>query len=118
MTSKEYEASLEIGDTVTIREWDDLVKEYGLDHNGDIFCENPKYEYPQKYKILCGNTFTIDKIDFLTESAYKFQLCFKSDDVHERELNFRIEDFVIPNKSPTTNWDTLILEGVKNDNSL
>ena len=50
-----------VGDRVRIRSWDDMVKEYGLDWEGDI--PTPCYFFIDKMRILCGVEATITKID-------------------------------------------------------
>lgn len=51
-------AALKVGDKVTVRKWDDIIKEYGPNRGGYIFI-NGLYFY-DKMKIYCGNTYTIE----------------------------------------------------------
>lgn len=48
-----------IGDELRIREWEDMVAEFGLDEFGSIDC---KYSFPEDMKYLCGMDFTISEI--------------------------------------------------------
>ena len=50
-----------IGDVVIIRDYNDMVEEYGADSDGDIFCDGTYFLDEMKY--LCGNAFTISDID-------------------------------------------------------
>ena len=47
------------GDQVTVRSWDDMVDEFGVDAAGDIKCRLAFVTYMKKY---CGKTFTIKKV--------------------------------------------------------
>ena len=48
--------NLKVGDKVTIRQWDDMVKEFGLNYDGSIKCYATFTSKMEKY---CGKTFTI-----------------------------------------------------------
>ena len=48
--------NLKVGDKVTIRQWDDMAEEFGVDYDGDIKCKNIFISDMRKY---CGKTFTI-----------------------------------------------------------
>lgn len=50
----------QVGDIVRIREWDDMVAEFGLNDAGNIPC---KFTFIQDMKKLCGRTFKLTKID-------------------------------------------------------
>lgn len=59
---------IHIGDVLRIRQWDDMVDEFGIDTDGDIrfhiwtgIDPIPVFFY-STLKYLCGQTFTIDKI--------------------------------------------------------
>lgn len=45
-----------VGDKVKVKEWDDLVKEFGTFHNGIIKTCPPIIEDMKKF---CGNTYTV-----------------------------------------------------------
>lgn len=49
----------QIGDTVRIKDWDQLVEEFGLLHEGVIDCE---FYFIEEDKDLCGTTFQITDI--------------------------------------------------------
>lgn len=46
----------QIGDQVTIRQWDDMESEFGLNEYGEI---NVPKIFPKNMKKFCGQTFTI-----------------------------------------------------------
>lgn len=50
-----------VGDRVTIRQWDDMAAEFGLDEFGDI--KVPKFLFIRGMKQYCGQTFPIVRID-------------------------------------------------------
>lgn len=50
-----------VGDKVKVREWDDMVKEYGIDSNGDI--EMLTYHLLHERKKYCGQVTKISDID-------------------------------------------------------
>ena len=52
--------NLKVGDKVTIRQWDDMAEEFGVDYDGDIKCKNIFIPDMRKY---CGKTFTIVDIE-------------------------------------------------------
>lgn len=52
--------SYEVGDKVLIRDWDDMVKEFGLDSDGDIRC-TPYFS--TKMKKFCNKIITVCKVD-------------------------------------------------------
>ena len=47
----------QIGDKVTIRQWDDMESEFGLDEYGDI--KVPKACFTEPMRKYCGKTLTI-----------------------------------------------------------
>jgi hypothetical protein len=49
--------NFKVGDKVKIREWDDLVNEFGTDKNGCIGIKNTVYE--PGFEKYCGNVYTI-----------------------------------------------------------
>lgn len=50
-----------IGDKVTIRQWEDMESEFGLNEFGDI--KVPKFFFIRGMKQYCGQTFPIVRID-------------------------------------------------------
>lgn len=46
-----------VGDRVTIRQWDDMAAEFGLDEYGDI--KVPKAYFTEPMRKYCGKTLTI-----------------------------------------------------------
>lgn len=51
--------SFEVGDTVRIRDWDDMKSEFGLDCDGNIECQ---FSFTRDMKPICGIEFTITGI--------------------------------------------------------
>lgn len=48
-----------VGDRVLIRQWDDMVKEFGLDKDGDIVCS--PFPFIADMKVYCGQVLTISE---------------------------------------------------------
>lgn len=48
-----------VGDELRIREWDDMVSEFGMSSWGNIMCKN---SFNEEMRYLCGNEFTVSKI--------------------------------------------------------
>lgn len=48
-----------IGDTVRVRQWDDMAAEFGLDVFGSIDCP---YKFVKEMRCFCGGTYVIDSI--------------------------------------------------------
>lgn len=51
-----------VGDKVKVREWGNMVEQYGTDEDGDIDCDLCFLTDMKKY---CGKEMTISKVDFL-----------------------------------------------------
>lgn len=48
-----------VGDKVKVREWDDMVEEFGTDEDGDIGCNLCFIKYMEKY---CGEEMTVSRV--------------------------------------------------------
>ena len=48
-----------VGDKVKVREWDDMVEEFGTDEDGGIDCNMCFVEYMKKY---CGKEMTVNRV--------------------------------------------------------
>ncbi len=48
-----------VGDELRIREWDDMVSEFGISSWGTIRC---KHSFVKNMRYLCGSEFTVSKI--------------------------------------------------------
>lgn len=63
-----------VGDHVTVRTWDSMMKEYGLDPYGDIAVHPNKLSFILGMKPFCGKEFTVVRIvhdkGLPDESAY------------------------------------------------
>lgn len=69
--------SYEVGDRVLIRDWDDMVKEFGLDSDGDIRC-TPCFS--TKMKKFCNKIITVFKVDkdrdyYIEGESWAFSRC-------------------------------------------
>ena len=51
---------LKEGTTVTIRQWDDMEEEFGLDTRGAI--QTPKYCFPEEMRAFCGTKVKISEV--------------------------------------------------------
>lgn len=60
MDEKPEPKKFKAGDKVRIRQWDDMRKEYGVDYAGSIECV---YSFISSMKPLCGEVFTISRIE-------------------------------------------------------
>lgn len=49
-----------IGDKLRIRQWDDMVAEFGFDLGGNIDC---CFRFTPSMRRLCGSEFTVYRID-------------------------------------------------------
>lgn len=52
-------SKFQIGDKLRIRQWDDMVKEFGVDNNGNIPCT---FSFSKPMRALCGQPFTVSSI--------------------------------------------------------
>lgn len=62
LATKETEEKdmFKVGDRVEIKSWDEMVKEFGVDSDGDI--RNPGFTFVRMMKPFCGKTATITAI--------------------------------------------------------
>lgn len=60
-------AKYNVGDVLQIRQWDDMVEEFGLDINGNI--ETPS-SFTTGMKYLCGKKFTVAHVLPFDDGAY------------------------------------------------
>lgn len=62
------------GDIVTIRTWDDMAEEYGLDIDGNI--KNPHIPILDSMKQYCGQSYVVKKAYHTSDSlSYSFYGC-------------------------------------------
>lgn len=54
---------IHIGDVLRIRQWDDMVDEFGLNSYGYIECSGV---FATNMKYLCGKQFTVSSIEYGT----------------------------------------------------
>ena len=53
-----------VGDHVIVRDWDDMLSEYGLDDYGDIAVHPGKLSFILGMKPFCGIELVVTKVDF------------------------------------------------------
>lgn len=58
-----------VGDIVQIRQWDDMVKEFGVNYYGAIRCSN-YCSFVGEMKKYCGKKLRIDTIKNLGNTYY------------------------------------------------
>ena len=59
----------EIGDKLRIRQWEDMVAEFGFDLDGNIAC---RFKFTPDMRRLCGSEFTVCSINGIGDvAAYK-----------------------------------------------
>ena len=73
-----------VGDRVTIREWDDMKKEFGLNSNGDI---KVKFIFTSEMARLCGKTATVRSCE-VTRNIACYALDFNEQFVVTAGVNF------------------------------
>lgn len=61
------------GDTVTIRAWDDMAEEYGLNESGQI--KTPYISILKSMKQFCGNSYIVKKVYYTSESKSNILSC-------------------------------------------
>lgn len=59
-----------VGDRVTIRQWDDMAAEFGLNRYGAI--KVPQVLFTEPMKQYCGQTLPIVRIDPYSPSSFDF----------------------------------------------
>lgn len=64
------------GDIVTIRTWDDMAEEYGLNESGGI--KTPYITILQGMKQFCGHSYIVKRFDGQSCSFYDFPFYFPS----------------------------------------
>ena len=70
MNKSEMKNKFKVGDKVRIRQWDDMVKEFGLIYGYRIpFTKTCGTTFVRDMKHLCGRTATITRIDYDTEAV-------------------------------------------------
>lgn len=62
------------GDTVTIRTWDDMAGEYGLNESGGI--KTPYLTILNGMKQFCGHSYIVKRFDGQSCSFYDFPFYF------------------------------------------
>lgn len=89
-----YPHKFQPGDTVTIRPWDDMVKEFGTDYYGDI--PTLPAAIFQNMKQYCGHFYTVESVTTtavgswcsFADVSYDFPVCSLVLPVFESSLTF------------------------------
>ena len=68
-----------VGDKVKVREWDDMIAEFGETPYGDIRCA-PLIDFTPKMKEFCGREVTICSVRHSDTSPNTFRYFIKEDD--------------------------------------
>lgn len=68
---------IHIGDVLRIRQWDDMVDEFGVDSYGNIPCNRM---FVKNMKSLCGKQFTVSETDKVC-GYYKSEEGVECDDI-------------------------------------
>lgn len=86
-------ADIHIGDTVRIREWEDMASEFGYNRYGTIRCQ---FFFIREMKILCGKEYVVTgisgnkvRLDF-TDTWRRYNI---SADMLEPASSIEIEPF-------------------------
>ena len=84
-------ADIHIGDTVRIREWEDMASEFGCDRNDTIKC---RFQFIEEMKDLCGKEFVVAGINGDKVCLDDYTLWWNiSADMLELASSIRIEPF-------------------------
>lgn len=80
-----------VGDTVTIRQWDDMAEEFGI-YGGGIKVE---FNFTYAMREFCGNQY---KIDYISQRG---EFALSNIDGDPLLYTFSLHMFEEPNKSPS-----------------
>lgn len=82
----------EVGDFVTIRQWDDMENEFGLKPNGSIDCP---CSFTPEMKELCGKTFVISDISRIHRTTYTLKYVYWtfSEEMFEQPITEFIDEY-------------------------
>lgn len=69
-----YPHKFQPGDCVTIRTWDDMAEEYGLNINGEI--KTPYITILKGMKRFCGNSYIVKEASIHFLFFYDYPFCF------------------------------------------
>lgn len=82
---------IHIGDILRIRQWNDMVNEYGTtDWNEDYYyCMiqvNPRIKFWRKMKYICGKTFTVSEIGDVQVESDRMKRYFSKEGVEDTDF--------------------------------
>lgn len=104
MEYSEFKDSLGVGDTVTIKDWDTLLAEFG-DGSKNV---NIEFGFTSEMKRYCGNIYKIKKVFFIQGDQKGFNL--EADD--PREWAWSAQTFEIPFEHSVADWESMIYKGI------
>lgn len=73
-----------VGDKLIVRDWDDMLDEFGMDDDGAIQC---RYEFCELMRPLCGKPFTVKSVK---KTDYHRSFICKSEERYEDELLYPV----------------------------
>lgn len=88
------------GDIVTIRTWDDMAEEYGLNEIGQI--KTPYISILKSMKQFCGHSYIVKKVYYTSESKSNILSCSFYD------FSFYFPICALSSYSPSLSFDSLI----------
>lgn len=91
-----FKPNFKVGDKVVIKDWDEMVKEYGIDPpSGSINCY--PYHFVSSMRALCGEEATITKVYL---KNWKVELEFKKSNLNYSPWNYCVD--MIKHAKPQT----------------
>ena len=95
-----YPPKFQPGDIVTIRTWNDMAEEYGLNESGGI--KTPYITILQGMKQFCGHSYIVKEVYYTSESKSNILSCSFYD------LPFYFPICALASYSPSLSFDSLI----------
>lgn len=110
MTCDEFEENFTIGDLIQVREWDDMVDEFGVSSSGIDNKDISEY-FSVNWDYLCGNEFKIT--DIVKKSSEKIDIYLMGVDAPSNVSPWMLEHCSKINSN--LNWEDYIFKGVSDD---
>ena len=73
---------VQIGDTVVVREWDDMAAEHLVDTDGDIYFEDEGFYFVRGMSDFCGTEHVVQDILMIDSGC------------HDETIDVPVEDFI------------------------
>lgn len=82
---------IHIGDVLRIRQWSDMVGEYGTtdldeDYYYCMIQVSPRIRFWRKMRYICGKTFTVSEIEEIQVESDKVKVYFSEEGVEETDF--------------------------------